>query len=180
MSVARLPAVLRPHQGHPAAAIARPASRRHGPARGWPRWRIVRCGKCRRASGRASALAQAALLKNPEVLMFLDEPTAGLDPKQIIETRELIKDSPATTPWCHQKPHTFGGQQTCQRVVIKQGQVVAVTRPTTSHRAAGIRVAVPQVEAGRRCRRGNRRGGRGVTGATSPTEKRLTASKWPA
>jgi len=34
-------------------------------------------------------LAQA-ILNNPDVLI-LDEPTAGLDPKQIIETRELIK-----------------------------------------------------------------------------------------
>jgi ABC-2 type transport system ATP-binding protein len=34
-------------------------------------------------------LAQA-ILANPDVLI-LDEPTAGLDPKQIIETRELIK-----------------------------------------------------------------------------------------
>jgi len=35
-------------------------------------------------------LAQA-IIHNPDVLI-LDEPPAGLDPKQIIETRELIKD----------------------------------------------------------------------------------------
>src|SRR5262249_26042873 len=46
-------------------------------------------GKLSKGYRQRVGLAQA-ILNNPEVLI-LDEPTAGLDPKQIIETRELIK-----------------------------------------------------------------------------------------
>ncbi len=73
-------------------------------------------------------LAQA-LIHNPDVLI-LDEPTAGLDPKQIIETRELIKGlagDHTVILSTHILPEV---SQTCHRVVIiNKGHVVAVDTP---------------------------------------------------
>ncbi|MFB3777009.1 MAG: ABC transporter ATP-binding protein [Bryobacteraceae bacterium] len=69
-------------------------------------------------------LAQA-IIHNPDVLI-LDEPTAGLDPKQIIETRQLIKSLAGDHTIIlstHILPEV---EQTCEQVIIiTKGRLVA-------------------------------------------------------
>jgi len=86
------------------------------------------CARLSKGYKQRVGLAQA-LIHNPDVLI-LDEPTAGLDPKQIIETRELIRELAGDHTIIlstHILPEV---SQTCQRVVIiNKGRVVAVDTP---------------------------------------------------
>jgi ABC-2 type transport system ATP-binding protein len=85
-------------------------------------------GKLSKGYRQRVGLAQA-ILASPDVLI-LDEPTAGLDPKQILETRELIKSlggSHTIVLSTHILPEV---SVTCGRVVIiNKGRVVAEDTP---------------------------------------------------
>ncbi len=81
-------------------------------------------------------LAQA-LLNNPPVLI-LDEPTIGLDPSQIVEIRQLIKElagAHTVILSSHILPEV---SQLCQRVIIiNRGQIVASDTPENLSRQLG-------------------------------------------
>jgi ABC-2 type transport system ATP-binding protein len=73
-------------------------------------------------------LAQA-LVHDPQVLV-LDEPTIGLDPAQIIEVRNLIRDLGKTRTILLSTHILSEAQQVCDRVlIINEGKLVAEDSP---------------------------------------------------
>ncbi len=90
-------------------------------------------------------LAQA-IIHNPDVLI-LDEPTAGLDPKQINETRDLIKGLAGDHTIIlstHILPEV---EQTCEQVIIiNKGKLVATdTVANLQNRARGAESLLVEV-----------------------------------
>ncbi len=105
-------------------------------------------GKLSKGYRQRVGLAQA-IIHNPDVLI-LDEPTAGLDPKQINETRDLIKGLAGDHTIIlstHILPEV---DQTCQQVIIiNKGKLVATDSVSNlRHRAGGVGSVLVEV-AGR-------------------------------
>jgi len=81
-------------------------------------------GKLSKGYRQRVGLAQA-IIHNPDVLI-LDEPTAGLDPKQINETRDLIKDLAGEHTIILSTHILSEVEQTCEQVIIiNKGKLVA-------------------------------------------------------
>jgi ABC-2 type transport system ATP-binding protein len=90
-----------------------------------------------------------ALVHNPDVLI-LDEPTVGLDPKQVIEIRNLIKElagDHTVVLSTHILPEVTA---TCQRIIIiNRGEIAAedtlegLSRRMSSTRRISVRVRRP-------------------------------------
>ena len=105
-------------------------------------------GKLSKGYRQRVGLAQA-IIHNPDVLI-LDEPTAGLDPKQINETRDLIKSLAGDHTIIlstHILPEV---EQTCEKVIIiNKGKLVATDSVNNLRgRARGAELVLVEV-AGR-------------------------------
>jgi ABC-2 type transport system ATP-binding protein len=103
-------------------------------------------GKLSKGYRQRVGLAQA-IIHNPDVLI-LDEPTAGLDPKQIIETRDLIRGFAGDHTIIlstHILPEV---EQTCEQVlIINKGKLVATDSVhNLQNRARGAEAVVLEVE----------------------------------
>ena len=105
-------------------------------------------GKLSKGYRQRVGLAQA-IIHNPDVLI-LDEPTAGLDPKQINETRDLIKGLAGDHTIILSTHILSEVEQTCQQVIIiNKGKLVAIDSVNNlQKRASGAESVLVEV-AGR-------------------------------
>ncbi len=103
-------------------------------------------GKLSKGYRQRVGLAQA-IIHNPDVLV-LDEPTSGLDPKQIIETRGLIKNLSGEHTIILSTHILSEVEHSCEQVIIiAQGKVVAKdTVANLTNRLRGSEAIAVEVE----------------------------------
>lgn len=104
---------------------------------------LTRVGLKERAGSRIRALSKgmrqrvglaAALIHDPEVLI-LDEPTIGLDPIQVLELRDLVRDLGQDHTVLFSTHILSEAEQVCDKVVIiNRGQVIAQGAPADLRR----------------------------------------------
>jgi ABC-2 type transport system ATP-binding protein len=93
-----------------------------------------------------------ALIGNPEVIIF-DEPTVGLDPKQIIEVRNLLRNLGRDHTVILSTQILQEVQAVCDRIIIiNKGKIVAdektenITRAVENNRRFNLKICGPQKE----------------------------------
>jgi ABC-2 type transport system ATP-binding protein len=100
---------------------------------------LERVGLLSRADSHIRALSKgmkqrvglaSALLHNPPVLI-LDEPTIGLDPRQVLELRELVSELGRDHTVLFSTHILSEAEQVCDKVIIiNQGQIIAQGTPS--------------------------------------------------
>ena len=93
-----------------------------------------------------------ALIGNPEIIIF-DEPTVGLDPKQIIEVRNLLRNLGRDHTVILSTHILQEVQAVCDRIIIiNKGRIVAdeltenITRAVESNRRFSLKICGPSKE----------------------------------
>ena len=93
-----------------------------------------------------------ALVGNPPVIIF-DEPTVGLDPKQIIEIRNLIRSLGKTHTVILSTHILSEVQSVCDRIIIiNEGKIIAdektesITQVVEDNRRYAVKISGPQRE----------------------------------
>lgn len=87
-------------------------------------WKDQRIGKFSKGMKQRLAIAQALLHEPP--ILILDEPTAGLDPRGMVEVREIIKILKTEGKTIFMSSHLlFEVQEVCDKVaMINRGQLI--------------------------------------------------------
>ncbi len=109
--------------------------------------RTTHIGKLSKGYRQRVGLAQA-IIHNPDILI-LDEPTSGLDPKQIFETRNLIKRLAGDHTIILSTHILPAVEETCERVIIiDKGKLVAnESLENLTHRFLGAELLAVEVGA---------------------------------
>lgn len=123
---------------------------------------IDKCGLQEKKNAEISTLSKGyrqrvgiaqSLIHNPDIII-LDEPTTGLDPKQRIEIRDLIKEIGKSKTVILSSHVLSEVKATCSRVlIINKGKIVADGTPEELENKGGadkaiIHIEVDRVEAG--------------------------------
>ncbi|HEX7602156.1 MAG TPA: ABC transporter ATP-binding protein, partial [Polyangiaceae bacterium] len=113
-------------------------------------WWDLRCGTLSHGMQKRVALAQA-LLGEPEVV-FLDEPTAGLDPRVAYDVRQLVKSRKGRATIIISSHNLQELEEVCDgAAILDHGKLVAsgtISELTASSEEVYIKIAPPPRQAG--------------------------------